>query len=36
MAVDISKVNFTYNPNKKVIKNKYVLEDINLHIETKR
>lgn len=35
MAVDLSKVAFTYNPNKKESKNVYVLKDINLHIENK-
>lgn len=35
MAVDLSKVAFTYYPNKKESKNVYVLKDINLHIENK-
>ena len=35
MAVDLSKVAFTYYLNKKESKNVYVLKDINLHIENK-
>lgn len=33
MAVDISKVNFTYYPNRKKEKNRYVLKDLNLHVD---
>ncbi len=32
MGINFSKVNFTYNPQKKKIKNTYTLEDINLNI----
>lgn len=35
MAIDFSKVAFTYYPNKKEKLNNYVLKDLNLHIETK-
>lgn len=32
MGIDFSKVSFTYNPQKKAIKNIYTLENINLNI----
>ena len=35
MAIDFSQVAFTYYPNKKERLNQYVLNDINLHINTK-
>lgn len=35
MGINISKVAFTYFPNRKVEKNKYILKDINLKINDK-
>ena len=35
MGINFSKVNYTYAPQKKKVKNKYILEDINLTISEK-
>ena len=35
MGINFSKVNYTYAPQKKKIRNKYILEDINLNISEK-
>ena len=35
MGINFSKVGFTYNPHKKIKKNQYILEDVDLNISEK-